>query len=71
MENIRYRTIFPFQVMTKLTDGETVYMLDRQTVKALCVNDLTVGCLAEVLRDEDTASRYEFWIVEEAEDAEL
>lgn len=64
---MKYKKIYSFQVVDKIMEGEKVYMLDKQSVTALCVNDLSVGCLAVTLTDEDTAGRYEFWIVEEAE----
>lgn len=69
---MKYRTIYSFLVMHKLQDGETVYMLDKHTVKAICVNDMPVSCLLEALKIEDsdqTAGRYEFWIKEEEEEA--
>lgn len=72
--NTKYRTIYSFQVTGKLMEGKTIYMLDKHTVKAICVNDMPVGCFVEVLNGEDSdqiGGRYEFWIKEVEEDAEL
>lgn len=69
--NTKYRTIYSFQVMNKLTEGETIYMLDKRNVKAVCVNDMPVGCLIEALNSEDSdqvGGRYEFWVKEVTED---
>jgi sortase (surface protein transpeptidase) len=68
---MKYEKIYAFQVLDKIKGGKTVYMLDRQQFYVCIVNDIRVCILMDVLNTKDTTNRYEFWIEEVTEDAEL
>lgn len=68
-----YEIIYPFELLDLIQEGKLVYLLDRYEQVVLCVNDITVDKLAEVLKNGKTdKKRYEFWIeeVEETEEIE-
>ena len=68
-----YETIYSFEVLETIQEGKLVYLLDRYEQIVMCVNDITVDKLAEVLKNSKTEKkRYEFWIeeVEETEESE-
>jgi sortase (surface protein transpeptidase) len=71
---MKYKTVYSFQVMQKLTEGKMIYMLDKANVMAYCVNEMQVGWLIEALQSVDAdqiGGRYEFWEKEVEENAEL
>ena len=68
-----YETIYSFEVLEEIQNGKLVYLLDKFERVVLCVNDITVDKLAEILaRGKTDKKRYEFWIeaVEETEETE-
>lgn len=64
LENIKYIIIYSFDVMSKITEGHSVYMLDRDTYEVYYVNDMTVADLASFLAIKDKSGRFEFWYEE-------
>ena len=64
----KYTGIYEFQVIAKVIDGKSVYMLDRKRRNIECVNGMTLNNIAEVLKEENKNGRFEFWIVEDVEE---
>ena len=67
MEKTKYIIIYTFDVMSKVTEGCDVYMLDRDTYEVYYVNEMTVADLAGFLAIKDNSGRFEFWY-QESED---
>ena len=64
MEKTKYIIIYPFEVVSKVTEGCDVYMLDRDTYQVYYVNEMTVADLAGFLAIKDSDGRFEFWYEE-------
>lgn len=63
----KYKIIYPFEAIEYIKRGKEVFCLDREECQVLSVNDLCVNEFADIIKEKDTAGRYEFWIVEEEE----
>lgn len=64
----KYKIIYPFEALEYIKRGECVDVLDREKRSVYSVNDLYVDEFADIIKEKDTAGRYEFWIVEEGEE---
>lgn len=66
---MRFRSIYYFDVISKIEAGKNVYILDRCEMNILCANDMTVCDLVAVLKDAngDKNNRYDFWVKEKSE----
>ena len=64
----KYTKVYAFEVMLKIDEGRTVYMLDRQYKKVFCFNEIAVQIAMEILHKTDNAGRYEFWYTEVEKD---
>jgi hypothetical protein len=63
---MKYRDFFAYWVMDEVKNGNTVYVLDRQTKTVEVVNEMTVDkAMAVINSAEADAKRYEFWCEEE------
>lgn len=63
-----YKSIYSFDVIEKMKSGELVYCLDRMACKSFCMNEISAGELAGILRkSEVNATRYDFWVVKDSE----
>ena len=61
----KYKIIYPFEALDYIKNCNEVSVLDRETCSVYSVNDLCVSEFADIIKEKDTAGRYEFWIVEE------
>lgn len=69
---MKYKTIWSWQLMDKIMEGEKVYMVDKQKGMVLRVGEVPVNYLVIALKADEKAQRFEFWVEEEeAQDAEL
>jgi urease gamma subunit len=68
---MKYKQIYSFLVLDNIRDGKTVYLLDRKARAVICVNDMCVSDLVEVINTEDTTGRFEFWHEEVSENVKL
>lgn len=64
----KYKIIYPFEALDYIKNCNEVSVLDRETCSVYSVNDLCVSEFADIIKEKDTAGRYEFWIVEEGEE---
>ncbi len=66
---MRFKSIYSFEVIKKIEELKTVYILDRQNREIYNANDLTAGVLVLILENSrtDKNNRYDFWIEEETE----
>ena len=64
MENTKYIIIYSFDVISKITEGRDVYMLDRDEAEVSYVNDMSLADFAEFLTLKDKSGRFEFWYEE-------
>lgn len=64
----KYKIIYPFEAIEYIKHGKEVSVLDRENCCVYSVNDLCVNEFADIIKEKDTAGRYEFWIVEEEEE---
>ena len=60
-----YKSIYPFEVLTKIGNGEKVYMVDREDYGVYFVNSAEAEFV--VFATDDNTGRYDFWIKEENE----
>ena len=68
---MKYKTIYSFEVMSAIEDGQKVYMLDRKYIVTANVSNLTVGELVEIFKHKDEEpNRFEFWKEIETEEKE-
>ena len=69
---MKYQTLYSFEVMSTIEDGQKVYMLDRKYIVCANVSNLTVEEFVEVLKQaEKERNRFEFWtVIEETEEKE-
>ena len=66
---MKYQTLYSFEVLKTIEDGQKVYMLDRKYVVNANVSNLTVEEFVEVLKqDEKERNRFEFWTEFEEEE---
>lgn len=71
---MKYQTIYSFEVLNEIENGQRVYMLDRKYADTANVSNLTVEELVEIIKQEKKEhNRFEFWTeiaeTEENEDA--
>jgi hypothetical protein len=71
---MKYQTLYSFEVLKTIEDGQKVYMLDRKYVVNANVSNLTVEELVEIIKQEkEESTRFQFWTeiaeTEENEDA--
>ena len=64
LENSKYIIIYSFDVLSKVTEGRDVYMLDRDTYEVYYVNEMKVADLAGFLAIQDKSGRFEYWYEE-------
>lgn len=63
-----YRTVYSFDVIDLIRQGNDVYMLDRLKHAVECVTNMEVGdfaCILETSKEEPT--RFEFWVIDKTE----
>lgn len=60
----KYVEVFAFEVVSKIAEGKVVYMLDKRMAEVSCVNGLPVSKYAEVMKESDTAGRFDFWYID-------
>ena len=60
----KYTKVYAFEVMLKIDEGRTVYMLDREHNQVYCFNDISVQRAMSILHQIDNAGRYDFWYTE-------
>lgn len=60
---MEYKKTYSFMVLNNIKEGKSVYLLDRKARAVLCVNDMCVGDVMEILSSQDE-ERFEFWYEE-------
>ena len=65
-----YKSIYRWKVFENINDGKQVFMLDRQNQSVALINDMDVQSAVKIVDGKDNENRYDFWICEEAEEAE-
>ncbi len=68
---MKYVNIFSFQAIDKLKEGKTLFVLDKKVCEVYEVCYMSVLQMMEIIKDDGKSGRYEFWYVEEEENAEL
>lgn len=59
---MKYQTIYSFEVLNEIENGQKVYMLDRKYIVTTNVSNLTVEELVEIIKQEkEESTRFEFW----------
>lgn len=58
-----YKSIYPFNALEAISNGEKVRILDRYTEKVYVADEMYVADFAQAVNSEDSG-RYEFWVVE-------
>ena len=66
---MKHRSIYAFEVLDRIIDGEDVYVVDKKFKVLAKVSDLKIEEFAEIhkLHNEES-TRFEFWVDEEEED---
>ena len=70
---MKYRDFYAFWVLDELEDGNTIYVLDRQTKKVEVINEMTVDkAMAVINSAKADADRYKFWceVTEETQETQ-
>lgn len=58
-----YKSLYEFQVMNAVMDGEDVYYCDKEKCFVYCINDMSVERFAELIKNaKENDERYDFWI---------
>lgn len=63
----KYVKIFTFDAMEKISEGKTVYVVDRKRREVFCVNEMTMGDFAEMVNAKGDSGRLDFWYENEEE----
>lgn len=65
---MEYKSIYSFQVFEKISEGNQVYVLDKQNKSVALVNDMDVQSAVRLTKASDDKKRFDFWICEETEE---
>ena len=63
---MRYKSIYPWDVIEQIKDGHKVHVLDKKTQSVYLVNELNVE-IALKMTESKESGRFEFWYVEKDE----
>lgn len=59
---MKFKEVYDFAVMDEIEDGNTVFVLDKESRTVNVVNEMTVNDAVAVIRDAGrTRDRFEFW----------
>jgi hypothetical protein len=66
---IIYKTIYPFEALTKIREGKEVFFLDRREKKARHTDEVYPSTLLKAIDEAQTNNnnQYEFWYEEREE----
>ena len=64
---IIYKTIYPFEALTKIREGKEVFVLNRDIRKVFCLNDISTAAAVKAIDADNTNNQYEFWVEEREE----
>ena len=64
-----YKSIYPFEAITEISNGKKVRILDKHNEKVYVAEEMYVTDFTEIINSEDKA-RYEFWVVYETEEVD-
>lgn len=69
---MKFKNIYHFEVINKITEGKTVYIFDRFNKSIKCANEMKVKELMAVLEEiaDDKNNRFDVWIEETEETTE-
>ncbi len=69
---MRFKEVYHFLVWDEITNGNTVYGLDKAEKKVFVCNDVSVESFVRILEETGgNNNRYEFWMeIKESEDKE-
>ena len=62
---LKYKSVYPFQVLDKIKCGEYIYMTDRKEWKIYSVNTMSVAFMLAAIND--TTGRFDFWTKEDTD----
>ena len=68
MEKTQYTIICSWQVIEKITERNEVWILDREKKSVILANELTMSEFAQIVSQDQSNERYEFWIEEKGEE---
>ena len=60
---MRYKSIYPWDVIEQIKDGKKINVLDRKTQSVYLVNELNVE-IALKMTESKESGRFEFWYTE-------
>ena len=68
----KYKSIYHFEITEKVSEGKTVYYLDRKLHDCGIINNIKVEELTVILKEhKEESTRFDFWIEEETEEKEI
>lgn len=66
---MKHRSIYAFEVLDRIIDGDDVYVVDKKYKVLAKVSDLKIEEFAEIQKQhKEESTRFEFWVDEEEED---
>ena len=67
---MKFKNIYFFEVISKIENGETVYVLDRLIKTINCINEMKVDDVVSILNESrgNQNNRFDFWIEEITEE---
>jgi hypothetical protein len=68
---IIYKTIYPFEALTKIREGKEVFVLNRDIRKVFCLNDISTAAAVKAIDAGNTNNQYEFWYEEREETTDV
>ena len=63
---MKHRSIYAFEVLDRIIDGDDVYVVDKKYKVLAKVSDLKIEEFAEIQKQhKEESTRFEFWVDEE------